>query len=397
MSAIIKSILDSDLYKFSMQNWVIEHYSEIDVEYTFNNRDKSMKFNQKAVDEIKHQIKLMSKLRLTDCEYDWMKNTLYFLPIAYRQYLAAYRFNPNQVNVNLNPLGELEISIKGKWRDTILWEVPLMAIISEVYFTYMDKDWSMKDQVKLANDKAKKLSDAGCLFTDFGSRRRRNFETQDIVVREMKKYKGFAGTSNPYLAMIHNVKALGTCAHEAVGAVAAIESLNHPNKIFMERWTETYHGSLGTMLPDTYGLDSFLKDFTSEKAKLWDGVRWDSGSWKKFTDCVIEHYQKLNIDANSKTIIFSDGLNTDTAIEIKKYCEGKIRCSFGIGTFFTSDFIKKSNSNEKSKPMNMVIKLTMANGIPVVKLSDSPGKAIGDPKMIEIMIYIHIKNYSIKN
>jgi nicotinate phosphoribosyltransferase len=391
--AIIKSILDTDLYKLSMMHWVIQNYPEFECEYAFNNRDKSMIFNQEAVNEIENQVKLMSELKLTDLEYNWMKDVLYFLPISYRQYLAAYRFNPNQVHINLLSTGELLISIKGKWRDTILWEVPLMAIISEVYFKYMDTDWNMSGQMELAHTKASKLSDTGCVFADFGTRRRRNFETQDIVVNVMKNLKGFAGTSNPYLAMKYDVKALGTCAHEAIGAVAALESLNHPNKIFMERWSGTFDGSLGTMLPDTYGLDSFLKDFSLGKAKLWDGVRHDSGNPYVFTDKIISHYKKLGIDPNTKTIIFSDGLNVDTAIALNEYCKGKIKCSFGIGTFFTSDFIKVSTSHRstlKSKPMNMVIKLVMIDGVCVVKLSDSPGKAIGDPKMVEIMKYIHL-------
>ena len=394
MKAIIKSILDSDLYKFTQQFFVIQHYNEAEVTYTFNNRNKSMIFNQDAVDEIKNQIQLMSKLKLTDDEYDWMKNNLPFLPVAYRQYLAAYHFNPKQIEITLQTSGELDISINGKWRDTILWEVPLMAIISEVYFTYMDKDWSMIGQEELAKNKAIKLSNAGCHFTDFGTRRRRNFETQEIVVKTMKDFKGFMGTSNPYLAMKYGVKALGTCAHEAIGAVAALESLNHPNKIFMEKWAETYKGSLGTMLPDTYGLTSFLNDFSLEKAKLWDGVRHDSGNPYVFTDRIIDHYKKLGIDPTTKTIIYSDGLDIDLAILLEKYCEEKIRCSDGIGTFFTSDFNKISNTELKSSPMNMVIKLTEINGVPVVKLSDSPGKAIGDSKMVEIMKYIHFDNYN---
>ena len=392
-SPIIKSILDSDLYKYSMQNFVIQHYPEVDVNYTFNNRDKSMIFSIEAVEEIKNQVELMSNLKLTNEEYDWMKDNLYFLPTAYRQYLASYKFNPSQVHISLSSIGQLEIFIKGKWRDTILWEVPLMAIISEVYFKMMDLNWSMYEQSNIAINKAKALTDAGCLFADFGSRRRRNFETQDIVVRTMKDFKGFVGTSNPFLAMKYSVKAIGTCAHEAIGAVAALESLNHPNKIFMERWIETYNGSLGIMLPDTYGLTSFLKDFSLEKSKLWDGVRHDSGDPYIFTDRIIEHYKKMCIDPTTKTIVFSDGLDTDTTIALNSYCKGKIRCSFGIGTHFSSDFNKISDPLTKSKAMNMVIKLTMVNNIPVVKLSDSPGKAIGNKKMIEIMMYIHFDNY----
>ncbi len=396
MIPIIKSILDSDLYKFTMQNWVIHHYPEFECTYSFSNRNKSMVFSKEAVVEIQANIDSMSELKLTDAEYDWMKNNLYFLPVAYRQYLAAYRFNPSQVHMKLEKNGELNISIDGKWRDTILWEVPLMAIISEVYFKVMDTDWNMEKQEYRAKLKAELLSMDDCVFADFGTRRRRNFETQDIVVREMKNYKGFVGTSNPFLAMKYGVKALGTCAHEAIGAVAALESLNHPNKIFMERWTETYKGDLGTMLPDTYGIESFLKDFSVEKAKLWDGVRHDSGDAYIFTDKIIAHYKKLHIDPTTKTIIFSDGLDVNFALKLNEYCKGKIRCSFGIGTHFTSDFNKTNKDgqyNERSLPMNMVIKMTMINGVPVVKLSDSPGKSIGDSKMVETMKYIHIENY----
>lgn len=393
MKQIINSILDTDLYKLTMQWFVICNYPEAEGQSAFSNRDISKKFTPAAVEEIKRQVLLMANLKLTDEEYDWMRDELPFLPVAYRQYLAAYRFNPSQVFMTLNKDGELSISIKGKWRDKILWEVPLMAIISEVYFDMVDTDWSMYKQDYRANLKARLLSQEGCMFADFGTRRRRNFETQDIVVREMKNYTGFAGTSNPYLAMKHGVKALGTCAHEAIGAVAALDSLNHPNACFMDRWSDTYGGALGTMLPDTFGTASCLRDFNLKRAKLWDGLRHDSDDPFKFVDIVVAHYKKLGIDPMTKTIIFSDNLNVTTAIELANYCKGKIRCSFGIGTFFTSDFMKVSKPEEKSTPMNMVIKLVMINGIPVCKLSDNPSKSIGDPYMIEIMRYIHFSQY----
>jgi nicotinate phosphoribosyltransferase len=390
--AIIRSILDSDLYKFTMQWFVLQHFPESEVNYTFMNRSKDMTFTKAAVKEIKRQVRLMSKLRLTDEEYDYMKRTMPYLPVTYRQYLAAYRFNPSQVHIRLTSKGELKINISGKWRDTILWEVPLMAIISEVYFKHIDTDWSMEGQEEKAAEKARMLTQAMCPFADFGSRRRRSFETQDLVVRVMSRYDMFVGTSNPYLAMKYNVKCLGTCAHEAIGAVAATDSLNHPNAAFMDRWEDTYEGALGTMLPDTYGLDSFLKDFSLKRSKLWDGCRHDSGSPFEFTDKLIKHYSDHGIDPTTKTLIFSDGLDVDRSIEIANYCRGRIRFSFGIGTFFTSDFTKVSDPTKKSKAMNMVIKLTMIDGVHVVKLSDNPAKAIGDKKMVKIMRYIHFNN-----
>ena len=223
MKQIIKSILDTDIYKLSMQNFVIQHYPDVECEYTFSNRDKSMIFNDEAFKMIKKQINMMSKLKLTDEEYDFLKEKFKYLPVSYRQYLAAYRFNPEQVYITHEKNGELNINISGFWRDTILWEVPLMAIISEVYFKVMDKDWSMDGQIELINSKGKTLSDAGASLADFGTRRRRDFSVQDMVVRELKKYSVFVGTSNPYLSMKHDVRCVGTLAHEIISGVAALE------------------------------------------------------------------------------------------------------------------------------------------------------------------------------
>ena len=380
---MIYSILDTDLYKFTMQHFVLQQYPEVDVTYTFNNRNKAMKFTPAAMDAIRMHVNAMGSLRLKDHEYDWIKEHLPFLPITYRQYLSAYRFDPSQVEIWLDSDMQLQMTVKGKWRDTILWEVPLMAIVSEVYFQMIDTDWNMAGQEQLAYDKAKALDAAGCKFADFGTRRRRSFNTQDCVVETMKQYKGFTGTSNPNVAMRAGVKALGTVAHEATMGVSVLEGLRHANRFCMDKWQEVYKADLGIALPDTYGLDAFLGDFSLLHAKSWDGVRHDSGDPEIFTDKIVAHYQKLRIDPTTKTIVFSDGLDVPTAIDINEYCKGKIRCSFGIGTHFTSDFRKVSNG-EKSKALNMVIKLRDVNGIPVVKLSDSPGKAIGDADAIRV-------------
>lgn len=389
MKPIITSILDTDLYKMTQQWFVLQTYPEVDVTYVFNNRNKNMKFTDAAYHEIMNQVEAMKNLKLTDKEYDWIRDNLPFLPIAYRQYLSAYQFNPTQVEGCIND-GNLEITIRGKWRDTILWEVPLMAIISEVYFAMVDTDWNYKYQQIIAETKAEQLASEGIAFADFGTRRRRSFQTQDLIVETMSRHSpNFVGTSNPLLAMVHGVKALGTVAHESIMATTVLESVNHPNKFFMENWTKVYNGDLGTMLPDTYGIDSFLQDFTLEKAKTWDGVRHDSGDPKVFVDKIIAHYKKMRIDPTTKTIIFSDGLDVNTACDIAEYCKGKIRASFGIGTNFTNSFMKASAPTEKSKALNMVIKLNTVNGKPVVKLSDSPGKAIGDPTMVKIMKYLH--------
>jgi nicotinate phosphoribosyltransferase len=386
---IINSILDTDLYKLTMQAFVLAKYPETTVTYTFNNRNKDMKFNKNFLNALHCEIGDFSCLKLKNDEFDYLRAMCPYLPITYLEYLKNFRFNPNDIELDLDDQNQLQLTIKGKWRDTILWEVPLMATISQLYFQAVDTDWNtdQKVQENNANQKAIKLSKNNCLFADFGTRRRRSLRSQIIVVDVMKEYAKFVGTSNVHLAYKFNVKPLGTTAHEMIQATAALESMNHPNRFFMENWAEVYKGSLGTMLPDTYGINSFLKDFTMEKAKLWDSVRHDSGDPYTFTDKIVNHYKQLNIDPLTKTIIFSDGLDVNTAIEINEYCKGKIKCSFGIGTNFTNNFVKING--EKSKPLNMVIKLQTVNGIPVVKLSDTPTKAIGDPTMIKIMKNIH--------
>lgn len=388
---IINSIIDSDLYKFSMQYFVLVHYPETEVEYQFNNRDKSMKFTKEAFEILKQEIQMMKKLRLTDDEYEYIKANIKFLPPMYRQYLSNFRFNPDQINMVLLENGQLDITIKGKWRETILWEVPLMALISEIYFKYCDTDWvfDTDEQKQRAIAKAFALTSAGCKYTDFGTRRRRSYATQDIVVATMAEFNdlGFVGTSNVHLAMKYGIKAIGTLAHEMIQAVSALESMNHPNKYAMEKWAEVYKANLGTYLPDTYGLDSFFKDFDYEKANYWQSLRHDSGCPFQFVDRVLEHYKKLKINPMVKTLIFSDGLDVETAVNIKEYCEGKIPCSFGIGTFFVNDY--KRTDGTKSKAMNMVIKIVLVDGVNVCKLSCVPTKAIGHPDAIKMMKHIH--------
>lgn len=390
---MVKSLIDSDLYKLTMQHWVVLNYPEAVAEYTFVNRDKSVTYTRECVDEIREQVRMVGELRLSDEEYNWMRKNLTYLPISYLQYLSAYRFNPDSVIITHHDDLTMDIKVRGKWRDAILWEIPLLAIVSESYFSMVDTDWTSDGFELRTLNKAKVLDMNGCRFTDFGTRRRRYYGAQDTVVRVMRDYPMFMGTSNPYLAMKYGTRALGTCAHEAIGAMAVLESMNHPNAAFMDSWANTYNGDLGTMLPDTFGLESFLKDFSLKRAKLWDGVRHDSGDPDKFTKMVIEKYQSYSIDPNTKTIVYSNALDTTEAIRLNNLCRGRIRCSMGIGTYLTSDFYKMTDMTKKSSPANIVLKLTSINGTPVVKLSDDMGKTIGDKTMIRIMKYIHVNDY----
>jgi len=386
---IIKSILDNDLYKFSQQNAVLELYPEVEVEYRFKNRGKQ-RFSEDFVEELKKQINNLENLYLSKNEYDWIKKRIPYLKPYYFEYLRNYRFNPDNIYVNLTEDKNLELQIVGKWVDTILFEVPLMAIISELYFKIVDTNWDYDTQKDKACEKHNKLSVNNCLFSEFGTRRRRSYKTQSLVlesfVENQKKHenKCLKGTSNVHFAMKYDLVPIGTVAHEFIMAQQVLSSINHCNYYAMEKWIDVFGTELGTFLPDTVTTDVFLKDFNRKFAFLFSGLRNDSGDPFIFAYKIINHYKKLKIDPLSKYIIFSDNLNVDKCIQLKKYCDGKIKCAFGIGTHFTGDFCN-------SPALNMVIKLHSCNNFPVVKISDDEGKETGDIEAIKNMKWI-IKN-----
>lgn len=373
---IIQSILDNDLYKFTQQNAVLKYRQNVPVRYKFINRRPEGKFNDAFANKFGECLETFDQLTMTNEQRDKLRSECGWLGEEYIQYLYNYRFDTSELNWGVSD-GELELGIDGVWERAILWEVPLMALISELYFRYCDTNWKyseVEQSVKLV-EKANRLN--GVTFTDFGTRRRRSFRVHDLVVRTLMNYRHFAGTSNVHLALQYGVKPLGTMAHEWIMGISALESLRHANRFATRIWADVYKGDLGTALTDTFGTDAFFRDFDGTLARLFDSVRHDSGCPFEFTDKVIANYRKLRIDPRTKTIIFSDGLDIGTVRSIADYCEGKIKHSYGIGTNLTNDF-------PGSNPLNMVIKLTHCNGIPVVKLSDSPTKAIGDPDALRV-------------
>jgi len=384
MKPIINSILDTDLYKMTMQQAVLELYPDVKVSYRFKNRGKQ-RFNVKFLELLKEQINHMSKLALTPLEYSWIKSVIPFFKPLYLEYLKNYRFDPNEVEVYLCD-NDLVVNIRGTWASTILWEVPLMAIISELYFKVMDTEWSgdmetvMTEQTILADKKRSRLANADCYYADFGTRRRRSYAVQENFVRvqAMSKDSHFVGTSNVHLAMKFDIKPIGTFAHEWVMGNSVLEGLRNSNYFALQNWKRVYCSNLGIALTDTYGTEAFFKNFTLELAKVYDGVRHDSGDPIEFADKIIAHYKGLGIDPTTKTIVFSDGLDVSKSIEIANHCRGKIRFSFGIGTHFSN------NGFENSPALNMVIKLWDVEGICVVKLSDVLGKVMGDTEAVAV-------------
>ena len=380
---IITSMLDDDLYKFTTQMAILELFPDAIAKYTFINRGEQ-RFNEAFLNLLKYQIwTQLPTLSLTTDEKRWFSSKCPYLKRWYFDYLYNYRYNPSQVSVSLTSDNNLKIDIDGNWGETVLWEVKLMALVSELYFKTIQKEWNMKGQSSAARLKADMLTTNGCKFSDFGTRRRRNRETQDLVVGEMKNYSGLVGTSNVDLAKKYALSPIGTAPHEFTMAHQALEGIRNCNYYAMQNWVRVYSANLGIVLTDTVTLDQFLKNFNMRFSKLFDGTRCDSGSEFIYVDKLVKHYKNLKIDPMTKVIVFSNALNCEKAIEIKKYCNDKIKCSFGIGTYFSNSFLNIS-STQPSPALNMVIKLWSINGVPVVKLSDDKGKVMGDTDAIKV-------------
>ena len=385
MYPIIRSILDTDQYKLSMGCAVLFGsrmgiaYSDCDVTYEFINRGGTQ-FPERFAEELRKEVDTMASLYLTDDEYTFLSENCPFLRSAYLEYLRGYRFKPHQVIISQNG-GELRIQVVGPMYQAILWEVPLMATVSELYYWMTGRVADERTFARM-EDKSKNLGNAGVLVGDFGTRRRFSYEVQDKSIPIFKENcPSYTGTSNLHLAMKHGVKPLGTQAHEWYSFHAALFGYRLANYHAMEAWVDEFQGDLGVALPDTFTTDVFLRDFGKKFASLFMAVRHDSGCPITFAEKFIAHYEKLGIDPMSKYILFSDSLNDSKAIELKRWCEGKVKFGLsGIGTFLTNDC--------GHNPLNMVIKLTevryRGQKIKAVKLSDVAGKHTGDREEIEV-------------
>ncbi len=386
---------DNDLYKFTMMWAVMQHFPNAWVRYEFVLRPdkktgKLRSFPTNFASNLRRRIQNQNGIHLTKERANQIKQKCPYLPALFLDFLMGYRFDNSEVSITQYG-DEIKIVIEGYWYRTILWEVYLLSEISELYFLMIGaKSTFNEDQlIEYNNKKATNLKLNNVRFVDFGTRRRFSWDNHVSVVESLKSYggKNFIGSSNVALAIDFDVKAIGTYAHEWVSGIASIMGYQHANKYAMELWSETYGGSLGIALTDTFGLDAFLKDFDLKYAKLYDGNRHDSADPFKYTDQMVSHYHSLKIDPMKadKGIVFSNALDGEAAIAVSDYCAGKIPCSCGIGTWFTCDL-------PGIDALNMVIKLFSINGIPTIKLSDEAGKHTGDAETIDIVKkYINYK------
>lgn len=403
-----RSILDTDLYKLTMQQAVLQHFPTANVTYRFTNRAKEMLFSRECFELAKQSVNRLSELQLQPNEAEWLRNNCPYFTEDYIAYLTSFRFRPEeQVRMELHVTsppganveeGYITMDINGLWAETILYEVPVMSILSEAFFLTVDRGWSYEGQEELACEKAKQLIQAGVSFSDFGTRRRRSYHGQDLVLGGLIRGnnelsgEGFRGkltsTSNPHFAMKHGLSTIGTIAHEWIMGIAAMRGYENSNGLALDYWEETYPTTksnvLHIALTDTFSTEAFNEDFKKdvERAKRWRGLRQDSGDPLAFIPKARAVYEFLGIDHRTKVIVFSDGLDVETAIKIQKAVdqEGFIG-AFGIGTFLTNDY-KRLDNGQKSKPLNMVIKLASAEGVPCVKISDDLTKNTGDPEIV---------------
>jgi len=378
MDPIIQSMLDDDAYKLTMCQAICQLYPEAAAEYTFINRG-DQKFPAHFTDHLWEQILNLTDLRISKDELAFLRaSPIPFNPV-FLEWLAGYHYDPREVDLSTQD-GRLNIRIVGPWYRTIMWEVKLMAIISELYFNYLDNGAEYDESLSRskAAEKANIYYTAHLKVADFGTRRRFSYKNHDMVLGVMRD--SLIGTSNMHFAMKHSLPIIGTQAHEWFMYHGAIYGYQHVNEIALDQWARVYKGKLGIALTDTYTSSRFLDSFGPDLSRLYDGLRHDSGSPHGLVDKVVDHYKRLDIDPLSKIIVFSDSLDTSIAREIKAYCHNKIRCSFGIGTNITNDC--------GVKPLNMVIKMSACAERPgdtwhsAVKLSDVPTKNTGNPEEV---------------
>lgn len=373
LDPIIISLLDTDLYKFNMDQVIFHKHTDLCGQYYFKCRNKDIRFTPEMLDEINDQIDHLCTLKFTKPELNYLRS-IRFIKNDYVEFLRIWRPIRDYVSVGLKENGELMVVVDGPLFSAMQFEIYLLEIINEVYFRMAyDYDELLKSAERKLDEKIKAMNDGTYTFkfAEFGCRRRLSREWQDVVVRRFaKETDGISGTSNVYLAMKYNLTPIGTYAHEYVQMYQGIDRipLAYTNHYAMRDWYDEYQGDNGTALTDTITTDLFLMDFNRAMVNNYSGVRHDSGDPYAWGDKIIAHYKSYGVDPKTKVLLFSDSLDFDRAQALYDYFKDKARVSFGIGTFCSND--------TDVDPLNIVIKLQYVNGRPVAKLSDDVGKAM---------------------
>ena len=373
LEPIVTSLLDTDLYKFNMDQVIFHKHTDLNGEYYFKCRNSDVVFTPEMLEEINGQIDWLCSLRFRKSELDYLRS-IRFIKSDYVEFLRLWHPIREYVETGLTEDGQLQVVVKGPMFSAMQFEIYLLEIINEVYFR-MNFDYAVlrASAEERLNQKIRDFNSGKYTFTfaEFGCRRRLSREWQDEVVRRLSsETKNCAGTSNVYLAMKYNLKPIGTYAHEFVQMYQGIDSipLAYTNHYAMADWYDEYRGDNGTALTDTITTDLFLLDYDRSMVNNYSGVRHDSGDPYAWGNKIINHIKKYGVDPRTKTLLFSDGLDFDRAQELYNYFKDRARVSFGIGTFCTNDTCEEA--------LNIVIKLQYVNGRPVAKLSDAPSKSM---------------------
>lgn len=390
LNPIITSLLETDLYKYSMGQTIFHQFNKFRTRWDFKCRNTNVVFTPEMVQEIREQVAHFCTLRFTEEELAWMKKNIPWLSEDYISYLRRWYPRPEQIHISsgevtsyTEPCGMM-ITADGEWSDTSMYEIPILAIVSEVYYAFRyGTAFSYGQKLDLvfqtnARKKFQKLQDGEYelgVFSEFGMRRRYSREMQDWLINLLTAHKipGFVGTSNVYLAKKYGVKPCGTMAHEFIMCVGQGQHEYNPaysNRFMMDAWTKEYGIENGIALTDTITTEAFLRDFDKRNATLFSGARHDSGDPFAWGEMMIAHYKKFGIDPKTKTLLFSDSLDFDRATALYRRFRDEAKVAFGIGTFLACDL------GPDITPLNIVMKVTECNGQPVAKLSDVDGKGM---------------------
>jgi nicotinate phosphoribosyltransferase len=382
---IIHSLLDTDLYKFTMMQVVLHQFPGARVEYRFKCRNPGIDLARFA-GQIREEVRHLCSLQFKDAELSYLRS-MRFIKSDFVDFLGLFRLNEKYIDIVPQSSGELEIRIKGPWLHTILFEIPVLAIVNEVYFRNTQPQPDLAEGRRRLETKIGQLQDAGLAdlkIADYGTRRRFSKDWHEEVLRTLSVHLGavtappqqahgqaklpqFAGTSNVLYAMKLGLIPLGTMAHEYLQACQALGPRLRDSQIFgFEIWAKEYRGDLGIALSDVYGMSAFLRDFDLYFCKLFDGARHDSGDPFQWGERMLAHYSTNRVDPRTKTLIFSDSLTVPRTIELYQQFRGRCQLAFGIGTNLTNDL--------GYEPLQIVIKMVACNDQPVAKLSDTPSK-----------------------
>ncbi|EGR0312273.1 nicotinate phosphoribosyltransferase [Vibrio parahaemolyticus] len=388
-SRIIQSALDFDVYKVNMMSAVAALYPDAMVSYKFIVR--SEEDLSELLPEVKAEVLKLQDVRFTEDEIAYMKRVAPYLKPEFVEALRHFRFNPqSDVSFHNKTMSDgssqLRITINGLWKETILYETIIMSIVSEVRSR---QRWSdipfeqfqtvLEDKVRYLTAELERRNITNFKFADMSTRRRFSFQAQRTMLEYLSKElpQCLTGTSNYHLARELDLTPIGTVAHEWFMGHQALVNVRDSQKIALQRWQKMFNGALGIALTDTIGIDAFLKDFDEELSNAYVGVRHDSGCPFTWGEKMIAHYESLGIDPMTKTLVFTDGLNFEQALDICEHFQGRVQVSFGIGTSLANDMGNYVNDQgEAYQPLSIVIKMVTCNGSPVAKISDEPEKAM---------------------